>query len=94
MSQVRRCDYTGCTNGPDGTRAVSESANPPGWIQASRVTHGALLGADQTVNGDFDTPLCAALALFDAEPTVAVGEYVPPPPEPEPAPKKRRTRAK
>lgn len=63
MAAVRRCDYTGCANGPAGTPAVSDGANPEGWITAAaRGLYGDAVG----VTGDFDTELCAARALFGA----------------------------
>lgn len=74
MSNVRRCDFDGCTNGPDGTRAVSDTQNPVGWITASASPIVGHLDGGQTaaVTGDFDTALCAAHALFDQQPSVAV----------------------
>lgn len=79
MSMVRRCDYDGCTNGAAGTRAVSDSANPEGWITAQSTS--IVGGTAQPL--DFDTPGCAAQCLYGA--TVD-------PPQDETKPRKRGAR--
>lgn len=67
MSLVRRCDNPKCVNGPAGTPAVADTANPDGWITASSAT---LVGG-QPQPQDFDTPLCAAQALYGTDVDVA-----------------------
>lgn len=67
MTTVRRCDNPACTNGAAGTVAVSDTANPDGWITA---TSSPIVGG-QSQPLDFDTALCAAQALYGSDVDVA-----------------------
>lgn len=66
MSVVRRCDNPDCTNGPAGTRNVSDQANPDGWLT---VTVTTIVGGRPTP-ADACSGDCAVL-MTQAAPDVA-----------------------
>lgn len=65
MSTVRRCDNPRCDKGgKKGVPAISDVANPAGWLTGNVTASASDLVVGNTVGGDFCTVDCAAQALL------------------------------